>query len=100
MNQRDQFKTEMHKKLWPRFLVAGMVAIILSCSDYEQTVTTLNQLVKEDGFDTNGAPNSALWGYDIGTGTNGFVSMSAPNIQKAGQMPWPQGNRKRVSNRP
>lgn len=72
MNQRDQFKTEMHKKLWPRFLVAGMVAVILSCSDYEQTVTTLNQLVKEDGFDTNGAPNSALWGYDIGTGQNGW----------------------------
>ncbi|HNV29636.1 MAG TPA: glycoside hydrolase family 16 protein [Cyclobacteriaceae bacterium] len=72
MNQRDQFKPEMHKKLWPRFLAAGMVAIILSCSDYEQTVTTLNQLVIQDEFDTNGAPNSALWGYDIGTGQNGW----------------------------
>ncbi len=72
MNQRDQFKPEMRKKVWPRFLVASMLAVILSCSDDEQTVTTLNQLVIQDEFNVNGAPNSALWGYDIGTGTNGW----------------------------
>lgn len=72
MNQRDQFKPSMRKMIWTRFLVASMLAVILSCSDDEQTVTTLNQLVMQDEFDVNGAPNSALWGYDIGTGTNGW----------------------------
>ncbi len=31
-----------------------------------------NNLVWEDNFDTNGAPNPANWTYDLGTGTNGW----------------------------
>lgn len=47
--------------------------VALSCSkDEKQTVTTLNNLVMQDEFDTSGAPNSALWSYDIGTGSNGW----------------------------
>ncbi|HRJ30136.1 MAG TPA: glycoside hydrolase family 16 protein [Cyclobacteriaceae bacterium] len=59
-------------RLWLRFSSVCMLVGLLSCSDYEQTVTTMNQLVMQDEFDTNGAPNSAIWGYDIGTGTNGW----------------------------
>jgi beta-glucanase (GH16 family) len=72
MNQRDQLNPWLINKIVPRFLVASLLAVILSCSDDEQTVTTLNQLVMQDEFDVSGAPNSALWGYDIGTGKNGW----------------------------
>jgi beta-glucanase (GH16 family) len=41
-------------------------------SDEKQTVTTMDQLVMQDEFDTAGAPNSALWNYNIGTGSNGW----------------------------
>ncbi|WP_406684695.1 glycoside hydrolase family 16 protein [Seonamhaeicola sp. MEBiC1930] len=38
-------------------------------NDFE---TSYTNLVWEDEFDTNGAPNPANWTYDIGTGTNGW----------------------------
>ncbi len=72
MNQRNQFNLRIMNRLWLRFSSVCMLVGLLSCSDYEQTVTTMNQLVMQDEFDTNGAPNSAIWGYDIGTGTNGW----------------------------
>jgi len=72
MNQRDQFKIQITNRMWQRVLALSMLVAIVSCSDYEQTVTTLNQLVMQDEFDTNGAPTDAIWGYDIGTGTNGW----------------------------
>lgn len=53
--------------------VASSFLIVLSCSTNDkQTVTTMNQLVMQDEFDVNGAPDSALWGYNIGTGSNGW----------------------------
>lgn len=72
MNQRNQFNLRIMNRLWLRFSSVCLLVGLLSCSDYEQTVTTMNQLVMQDEFDTNGAPNSAIWGYDIGTGTNGW----------------------------
>jgi len=52
---------------------ASSLLIVLSCSTNDkQTVTTMNQLVMQDEFDVNGAPDSALWGYNIGTGSNGW----------------------------
>ena len=72
MNQRHQSIRNLIKSVGPRFLVASLLAFILSCTDDEQTVTTLNQLVMQDEFDVSGTPNSAIWGYDIGTGFNGW----------------------------
>lgn len=47
--------------------------LALSCStDEKQTVTTMKTLVMQDEFDTDGAPDPALWSYDIGTGSNGW----------------------------
>ncbi|OEK08972.1 glycosyl hydrolase family 16 [Flavivirga aquatica] len=37
-------------------------------TDETQTVITINNLVMQDNFDTDGAPNPAIWGFDIGTG--------------------------------
>ena len=41
-----------------------------SCNpDETQEVTTLNNLVLEDEFNINGAPDPLLWGFDIGDGS-------------------------------
>lgn len=50
-----------------------VVIFSISCSNNEkQTVTTLNQIVLQDEFDVNGAPNPSIWNYNIGTGSNGW----------------------------
>ena len=47
--------------------------VVISCSsDETQTVTTLDQLVMQDEFDIDGALNSELWTYNIGTGNDGW----------------------------
>ena len=49
------------------------IVSVLGCStDEKQTVTTMNNLVMQDEFDVDGAPNSSYWIYDIGTGNNGW----------------------------
>lgn len=63
-------KVKKMKKL--KFIVLIMfVPVIISCSndDYSQTVTTLNNLVMAEEFNVDGAPNPALWSYEIGDGT-------------------------------
>lgn len=56
-----------------KLVLISSVLVITSCSnDEKQTVTTMDQLVMQDEFDVNGAPSSDLWGYDIGTGSNGW----------------------------
>lgn len=47
--------------------------LVLSCNtDEKQKVTTKNKLVMQDEFDTTGAPNQAMWSYNIGTENNGW----------------------------
>jgi len=59
------------------FLIGLMLLAIttftVSCNtDETQEVTTLTNITFEDNFDTDGAPNSANWNYDIGRGMNGW----------------------------
>jgi beta-glucanase (GH16 family) len=50
----------------------GLLHISTSCSeDSEQTVVTKFNLVMEDNFDVNGAPNPENWTFDIGRGPLG-----------------------------
>ncbi len=52
---------------------ASSLLLVISCStDEKQTVTTMTQLVKQDEFDVNGAPDSSMWSYETGTGNNGW----------------------------
>ena len=58
-------------------LTIGLAILALSfainaCSDDDlsQTVTTLDNLVWQDEFNVDGAPDTALWNYDIGNGTD------------------------------
>ena len=62
-----------------RFILVGsnLVIVMLSfsflgCTDDSQKVVNLNTLVMKDEFDTQGAPNTTLWNYNIGTGQNGW----------------------------
>lgn len=59
--------------------VAILLVIILgvtSCnSDDRQVVAQLTDLVMEDDFDQDGAPDSDLWSFEIGTGENGWGNM-------------------------
>jgi len=56
-----------------KIIAVCSLSALLSCSTNEkQTVTTMTNLVMSDEFDTNGSLNSAIWSYDIGTGSNGW----------------------------
>jgi beta-glucanase (GH16 family) len=47
--------------------------LVLGCATEEtQTVVNFTEITMQDDFDTDGAPNSAIWGYDIGTGIDGW----------------------------
>ncbi len=55
------------------FLLIGTLLLLQGCStDEKQTVITKTQLVMSEEFNTDGAPNSSLWSYNIGTGSNGW----------------------------
>jgi len=54
-------------------LLTTLFLAISSCSDDEtQTIVTFKEVVMADEFDTDGAPNPAIWDYNIGTGENGW----------------------------
>ncbi|MCJ7467900.1 MAG: glycoside hydrolase family 16 protein [Maribacter sp.] len=51
----------------------ALFLLLFGCAtDETQTVARLTELVMQDEFETDGAPNTSVWGYDIGTGTNGW----------------------------
>ena len=80
MNNENKFKIRKKEMMVKYFLLAMSYAllaisffIVSGCStDEKQTVAQFTELVMHDEFDTNGAPNPAIWGYDIGTGFNGW----------------------------
>jgi len=50
-------------------MLISVFFIISSCSNDEtQTVVTFKELVIQDEFDVDGAPDSSLWSFDIGNG--------------------------------
>lgn len=55
------------------FFILATMGMVLSCSTSEdQKVTNFTQIVMQDEFDIDGAPDNTIWNYDIGTGTNGW----------------------------
>ena len=56
-----------------RLLLAATLFMFLGCSNDEaQTVTRFTVLVLSEEFDTDGPVDSSVWGFDIGTGQNGW----------------------------
>jgi len=53
--------------------IAGFLLMVVGCSDDDtQRVVNFTQLTMQDEFDTDGAPDTSIWSYDIGTGENGW----------------------------
>ena len=70
MNNKNKYiKTKI--VIFPVFLLVTLFVFLGCETDEEQTVTNLTKLVMSDEFDTEGAPNSTMWTYDIGRGPNG-----------------------------
>ena len=81
MNKINQYKSKVQHTLvtflsfkgMKSFLIIGSLCTLLSCSnDTTQKVTNFTELVMQDEFNIDGAPDSTIWGFDIGTGTNGW----------------------------
>lgn len=60
--------------LWllPIGLVTTCLLVIGCTIDETQRVTNLTEISMRDEFNIDGAPNSSIWGFDIGTGNNGW----------------------------
>jgi len=68
------FNKHIKKILWcvPFVFLCTALCTLNSCdSDETQVVATLDNLILAEEFDTEGAPNSDVWTYDIGRGPNG-----------------------------
>lgn len=66
----NHLKNKTYGKLITRAgLLAIAITLTVACNpDETQKVTNLKTLVWEDDFSVNGAPDPAVWGYDIGNG--------------------------------
>ena len=72
-NKKPTVEQRNSKRLLMSSPLAMLFFLILGCAtDDTQTVTNFTQLVMFDEFSTDGAPDSTLWGFDIGTGENGW----------------------------
>lgn len=78
INKLENLRAYLSKKsdripLGVSVLLATSLVIMFGCSTPEgQTVTNFDQLVMQDEFDVDGAPNDAIWNYNIGNGDNGW----------------------------
>ncbi len=69
MNLINKFKIKSKVIFFSFIMLISVFFIISSCSNDEtQTVVTFEELVIQDEFDVNGAPDSSLWSFDIGNG--------------------------------
>ena len=67
----NRFNWQFH--LMRGVFYAAALLLVLGCSDDDtQRVVNFTQLTMQDEFDTDGAPDSSIWSYDIGTGENGW----------------------------
>ncbi|GAL65363.1 glycoside hydrolase family 16 protein [Jejuia pallidilutea] len=72
MNKITAYKFKLPAIALPSLLLV-LAFVAASCStDQTQTVATFNKLSMADEFDVDGAPNSSIWNFDIGTGQNGW----------------------------
>jgi len=73
MKRKKQDSTSRKHSFLSGLLLAAAFLTVLGCSeDDTQRVVNFTQLTMQDEFDTDGAPDSSIWSYDIGTGTNGW----------------------------
>ncbi|MHA7865348.1 glycoside hydrolase family 16 protein [Flagellimonas marinaquae] len=65
-------KRKIVKNTMYQVFMGLFISSFIGCDvDETQTVTTLTNVVLSEEFDTDGAPNPDVWGFDIGRGPNG-----------------------------
>ncbi len=72
-----KFKNRTQTNRFQLFSLLGATVILsvffTSCDpDETQVVTNFTTITMQDEFDVAGAPNSDIWGFDVGRGTNGW----------------------------
>ena len=72
MNKTIKYNLYTKALLSMSFLLVAVLVSIGCSTDETQQVTNFTELTLSEEFDTEGAPNSAIWSYDIGTGENGW----------------------------
>ncbi|MFD2725553.1 glycoside hydrolase family 16 protein [Hyunsoonleella rubra] len=73
MNFINKIKTKPVHLLCLLLTALTLGGIAFSCDPAgDQVVTNFETLTMSDEFDVDGAPNPAVWGYDIGIGDNGW----------------------------
>lgn len=72
MDLKYRLKSRFMEVLSKSLLLVILITVISGCTDDTQEVTTIEKLVMSDEFDNDGAPDSNLWSFDIGTGINGW----------------------------
>ena len=68
------FRINRTYRIQSAYLLLSLILPLFSgCStDEKQTVVTFTELVMADEFDVDGTPDSSIWGYNIGTGQDGW----------------------------
>lgn len=64
------------------FMVIPLFFAVSCSNDETQTVTTMNNLVWQDDFNTDGAVDATKWSYNEGTGSNGWGNNELQNYTK------------------
>jgi len=73
MNIKNKIESKALQLMCTSIIIAAIGVVALSCDpDETQTVANFDNLTMQDEFDIDGAPNSAIWTYNIGTGENGW----------------------------
>ncbi|WP_452603187.1 glycoside hydrolase family 16 protein [Pontimicrobium sp. MEBiC06410] len=72
MNNKIKNKSSVVKGIALPFIIVLLLTTISCSTDETQTVANFQTLVIADEFNTDGAPDSSMWTYDIGTGANGW----------------------------
>lgn len=72
MNMKNRNTDKMGQKVIKWFLPI-LIVVVFGCeTDDTQTVARFTELTLSEEFDTDGAPDGSIWGFDIGTGENGW----------------------------
>ena len=72
MNKTNEYKIKGKSFLFMSFLLVAILVIYSCETDETQTVAEFTDLVWQDEFDTDGAPNPTNWDYNIGIGQDGW----------------------------
>lgn len=72
MNKTITYKIKEKGFLFMSFLLVAVLVISSCTTDNTQTIAQFTDLVWQDEFDTEGAPNPANWIFETGTGTDGW----------------------------